>query len=66
MQVDLVTETDKACEDLIFSHLKQLYPTHKVNTYPITHFMHQEKLNLVLKMCCFYLLIISELVPTLS
>lgn len=28
-QVDLVTETDKACEDLIFSHLKQLYPTHK-------------------------------------
>ncbi|KAG2688553.1 hypothetical protein I3843_09G102200 [Carya illinoinensis] len=27
--VDLVTETDKACEDLIFSHLKQLYPTHK-------------------------------------
>lgn len=31
--MDLVTETDKACEDLIFSHLKQLYPTHKVNTY---------------------------------
>ncbi|GMY36705.1 inositol-phosphate phosphatase [Fagus crenata] len=28
-QVDLVTETDKACEDLIFNHLKQLYPTHK-------------------------------------
>ncbi|KAK7859173.1 inositol-phosphate phosphatase [Quercus suber] len=27
--VDLVTETDKACEDLIFNHLKQLYPTHK-------------------------------------
>ncbi|KAF7803839.1 Inositol monophosphatase 3 [Senna tora] len=28
-QVDLVTETDKACEDLIFSHLRKLYPTHK-------------------------------------
>ncbi|CAN6552628.1 unnamed protein product [Malus baccata var. baccata] len=28
-QVDLVTETDKACEDLIFNDLKQLYPTHK-------------------------------------
>ncbi|XP_057420177.1 inositol-phosphate phosphatase-like [Lotus japonicus] len=28
-QVDLVTETDKACEDLIFNHLKQLYPAHK-------------------------------------
>ncbi|BAT77321.1 inositol-phosphate phosphatase-like [Vigna umbellata] len=28
-QVDLVTETDKACEDLIFNHLKQLYPSHK-------------------------------------
>ncbi|KAJ1427139.1 Inositol monophosphatase-like [Sesbania bispinosa] len=28
-EVDLVTETDKACEDLIFNHLKQLYPTHK-------------------------------------
>ncbi|XP_040365330.1 inositol-phosphate phosphatase isoform X3 [Rosa chinensis] len=28
-QVDLVTETDKAAEDLIFNHLKQLYPTHK-------------------------------------
>ncbi|XP_024020231.1 inositol-phosphate phosphatase [Morus notabilis] len=28
-QVDLVTETDKECEDLIFNHLKQLYPTHK-------------------------------------
>ncbi|XP_038710625.1 inositol monophosphatase 3-like [Tripterygium wilfordii] len=27
--VDLVTETDKACEDLIFNHLKQHYPTHK-------------------------------------
>lgn len=31
-QVDLVTETDKACEDLIFNHLKNLYPTHKVNS----------------------------------
>lgn len=28
-QVDLVTETDKACEDLIFNHLEQLYPRHK-------------------------------------
>ncbi|KAG8649149.1 inositol-phosphate phosphatase isoform X1 [Manihot esculenta] len=28
-QVDLVTETDKACEDLIFNHLKDRYPTHK-------------------------------------
>lgn len=28
-QVDLVTETDKACEDLIFDHLKQHFPTHK-------------------------------------
>ncbi|PON90233.1 Inositol monophosphatase [Trema orientale] len=28
-EVDLVTETDKACEDLIFNHLKKLYPTHK-------------------------------------
>ncbi|KAH7572643.1 hypothetical protein JRO89_XS04G0285000 [Xanthoceras sorbifolium] len=27
--VDLVTETDKACEDLIFNHLKQHFPTHK-------------------------------------
>ncbi|KAL9243462.1 hypothetical protein vseg_017347 [Gypsophila vaccaria] len=27
--VDLVTETDKACEDLVFNHLKQHYPTHK-------------------------------------
>ncbi|XP_077229941.1 inositol monophosphatase family protein [Tasmannia lanceolata] len=27
--VDLVTETDKACEDLIFNHLKQKYPEHK-------------------------------------
>ncbi|KAH9609601.1 hypothetical protein KSS87_014073 [Heliosperma pusillum] len=28
-QVDLVTETDKACEDLVFKHLKHHYPTHK-------------------------------------
>ncbi|XAR65743.1 L-galactose 1-phosphate phosphatase [Bertholletia excelsa] len=28
-QVDLVTETDKACEDLIFNHLKQHFPDHK-------------------------------------
>ncbi|PIA38371.1 hypothetical protein AQUCO_02800217v1 [Aquilegia coerulea] len=28
-QVDLVTETDKACEDLIFNHLKQHCPGHK-------------------------------------
>ncbi|KAE9591518.1 putative phosphoric monoester hydrolase [Lupinus albus] len=28
-QVDLVTETDKACEELIFNLLKQRYPTHK-------------------------------------
>eukprot|EP01018_Ginkgo_biloba_P029874 Gb_06984 [translate_table: standard] len=28
-QVDLVTETDKACEELIFSFLKQTYPDHK-------------------------------------
>ncbi|XP_055801227.1 inositol monophosphatase 1 [Solanum dulcamara] len=28
-QVDLVTETDKACEDLIFNHLKQHFPGHK-------------------------------------
>lgn len=27
--VDLVTETDKACEDLIFNHLKRCYPDHK-------------------------------------
>ncbi|KAG6382646.1 hypothetical protein SASPL_157676 [Salvia splendens] len=27
--VDLVTETDKACEELIFSSLKQQYPDHK-------------------------------------
>ncbi|XP_057433552.1 inositol-phosphate phosphatase-like [Lotus japonicus] len=27
--VDLVTETDKACEELIFTQLKQQYPTHK-------------------------------------
>lgn len=29
MQVDLVTETDKACEDLIFNHLKNKFPEHK-------------------------------------
>uniref|UniRef100_A0A5B7AJP4 Inositol-1-monophosphatase n=1 Tax=Davidia involucrata TaxID=16924 RepID=A0A5B7AJP4_DAVIN len=28
-QVDLVTETDKACEDLIFNHLRQHFPKHK-------------------------------------
>nr|TKR84802.1 hypothetical protein D5086_0000254160 [Populus alba] len=28
--VDLVTETDKACEDLIFNYLKQQHPSHKV------------------------------------
>ncbi|KMT04188.1 hypothetical protein BVRB_8g184830 [Beta vulgaris subsp. vulgaris] len=28
-QVDLVTETDKACEELVFNHLKQYYPDHK-------------------------------------
>ncbi|KAJ7967801.1 Inositol-1-monophosphatase [Quillaja saponaria] len=28
-EVDLVTETDKACEDLIFNLLKQHFPTHK-------------------------------------
>ncbi|XP_076931918.1 inositol-phosphate phosphatase-like [Bidens hawaiensis] len=27
--VDLVTETDKACEDIIFNHLKQHFPRHK-------------------------------------
>nr|GMD11339.1 inositol monophosphatase 3 [Ipomoea batatas] len=27
--VDLVTETDKACEDLIFNHLKKHFPSHK-------------------------------------
>nr|DAD23591.1 TPA_asm: hypothetical protein HUJ06_025054 [Nelumbo nucifera] len=31
-QVDLVTETDKACEDLIFNHLKQHFPEHKLFT----------------------------------
>ncbi|ONK59775.1 uncharacterized protein A4U43_C08F10510 [Asparagus officinalis] len=31
-QVDLVTETDKACEDLIFNHLKKYYPEHKLFT----------------------------------
>ncbi|RRT69877.1 hypothetical protein B296_00028229 [Ensete ventricosum] len=29
MQVDLVTETDKACEELIFNHLKKHYPDHE-------------------------------------
>lgn len=28
-QVDLVTETDKGCEELVFNHLKQLFPNHK-------------------------------------
>ncbi|TVU46310.1 hypothetical protein EJB05_05836 [Eragrostis curvula] len=28
-QVDLVTETDKACEDLIFNHLRKHFPDHK-------------------------------------
>ncbi|KAJ1690269.1 hypothetical protein LUZ63_014424 [Rhynchospora breviuscula] len=28
-QVDLVTETDKACEELIFNHLTKHYPDHK-------------------------------------
>lgn len=28
-EVDLVTETDKACEDLIFKHLKKHFPSHK-------------------------------------
>ncbi|CAN6479112.1 unnamed protein product [Victoria cruziana] len=28
-QVDLVTETDKACEELIFNHLKKHFPDHK-------------------------------------
>ncbi|CAK9320868.1 unnamed protein product [Citrullus colocynthis] len=28
-EVDLVTETDKACEDLVFSHLKEHFPSHK-------------------------------------
>ncbi|KAL8129183.1 hypothetical protein V2J09_018338 [Rumex salicifolius] len=28
-QVDLVTETDKACEELVFNHLKQLYSDHQ-------------------------------------
>ncbi|KAI3969415.1 hypothetical protein MKX01_019976 [Papaver californicum] len=31
-QVDLVTETDKACEALIFNHLKQHFPEHKLFT----------------------------------
>ncbi|KAL7213701.1 hypothetical protein ACSBR2_016264 [Camellia fascicularis] len=28
-EVDLVTETEKACEDLIFNHLKKHFPQHK-------------------------------------
>ncbi|XP_022142694.1 inositol monophosphatase 3-like [Momordica charantia] len=28
-QVDLVTETDKACEDFIFNYLKEHHPSHK-------------------------------------
>lgn len=28
-EVDLVTETDKACEKIIFQHLKQIYPDHE-------------------------------------
>ena len=28
-QVDLVTETDKACEDLVFNHLRKHFPDHK-------------------------------------
>jgi inositol-phosphate phosphatase/L-galactose 1-phosphate phosphatase len=27
--VDLVTETDKACEDLVFNHLRKHFPDHK-------------------------------------
>ncbi|XWS19305.1 hypothetical protein CRYUN_Cryun31cG0004100 [Craigia yunnanensis] len=33
-QVDLVTETDKTCEDLVFNHLKQHYPSHKLTDEP--------------------------------
>lgn len=33
MQVDLVTETDKACEDLVFNHLKKRYPDHQVKSH---------------------------------
>lgn len=25
-----MTETDKGCEELVFNHLKQLFPNHKV------------------------------------
>lgn len=47
--MDLVTETDKACEDLIFNHLKQLYPSHKVNAYFLFCFLYaSRKLQLVL------------------
>lgn len=34
-KVDLVTETDKACEDLIFSYLKEKFPSHKVSSNDI-------------------------------
>lgn len=33
MQVDLVTETDKACETLVFQHLATNFPDHKVNGF---------------------------------
>lgn len=60
MQVDLVTETDKACEDLIFSHLQQLYPTHKVNTDQLLiHFTHHSKFITFCSKCS-----VSKLVPT--
>ncbi|GKV15072.1 hypothetical protein SLEP1_g25874 [Rubroshorea leprosula] len=36
-EIDLVTETDKACEDLIFNHLRQKYPTHKFIGEETTH-----------------------------
>lgn len=36
MQVDLVTETDKTCEDLIFHFLRKHYPDHKVSCSFIT------------------------------
>ncbi|XP_010477711.1 PREDICTED: inositol-phosphate phosphatase-like [Camelina sativa] len=28
-QLDLVIETDKGCEELVFNHLRQLFPNHK-------------------------------------
>ncbi len=53
MQVDLVTETDKACEDLIFNHLKQLYPTHKVNAYSFfVYFTCIKKVTISAQMPC--------------